>query len=53
MLTNVYGDETTSCSYVFKWQERLLDGQLDANNYRNPVNTKLLKLIVTSKKFKT
>jgi hypothetical protein len=33
MLMNVYGDETTSCSHVFKWQEGLSDGQLDAKNY--------------------
>lgn len=33
MLMNVYGDETASCTYIFKWQERLSDGQLDANNY--------------------
>jgi len=33
MFMNVYGDETASCSYVFKRQGRLSDGQVDMHNY--------------------
>ena len=33
MFMNVYGDETTYYSYVFKRQGGLSDGQVDTHNY--------------------